>query len=154
MNFIKQKFFLIFTCIFLVLLFSSFIEPGEDSGFSLKVEANGIRKSTGSVLFALYNREDAIPDEHYKKCFRKLSGEIVNGKSTVIFKNLPEGKYAVSILHDEDNDGKIDKNFILPIEGIGFSNYQTIGLLNKPNFEKASFILNSDITIMIEVIYL
>ena len=80
-----------------------------------------------------------FPDEHYKKYFKKLTGKIVNGSSTVTFENIPAGKYAVNILHDENNDGKIKKGLIMPIEGIGFSNYNSVGLSNKPSFSKASF---------------
>src|SRR5690606_25922873 len=32
--------------------------------------------------------------------------KIVNGKSEITFKNLPKGKYAVNILHDENNNSK------------------------------------------------
>ncbi|WP_317124951.1 DUF2141 domain-containing protein [Paenimyroides viscosum] len=43
---------------------------------------------------------------------------------------------------------------MLPKEGIGFSNYQTIGLRNRPNFSKASFELNADKTVEVKVIYM
>jgi len=95
-----------------------------------------------------------VPDEHYKKYLKKATGQIHNGKSSVIFKDLPEGKYAVNILHDEDNDGKIKKGFVLPKEGIGFSNYQSIGIGNKPKFSKAAFLLKSDLKITVKVIYM
>jgi len=78
----------------------------------------------------------------------------VNGSSTITFKNIPSGKYAINILHDENKNGKIDKGFILPIEGIGFSNFQSIGLTNRPNFSKASFELNENKTINVKVIYM
>jgi uncharacterized protein (DUF2141 family) len=113
-----------------------------------------LRNSKGTVQFALYNREDAFPDEHYKKYFKKLTGEIVNGASSVTFENLPEGKYAVNILHDENNDGKIKKGIIFPKEGIGFSNFQSIGISNKPSFSKASFSVLSDKKIKVNIIYL
>jgi len=102
----------------------------------------------------LYNREDSLPDEHYKKYFKKLTGKIVNGTSTVTFENLPEGKYAVNILHDENNDGKIKKGIILPKEGIGFSNFQSIGFSNRPTFSKASFNVLGDKKIKVNIIYL
>jgi len=121
---------------------------------SLTVEVSELRNSNGTVLFALYNREDAFPDEHYKKYFKKLTGKIVNGASSVTFKNLPEGKYAVNILHDEDNDGKIKKGIILPKEGIGFSNYKSIGFSNRPSFTKASFSVLNDKRITVNIIYL
>jgi len=91
------------------------------------------------VKFALYNNADAFPDEQYKKYYRKVTAKIVNGVSEVTFHNIPEGRYAVNILHDEDSNGKIKKRIILPKEGIGFSNYQSISILNQPNFRKASF---------------
>jgi uncharacterized protein (DUF2141 family) len=83
-----------------------------------------------------------------------MIGKIQNQSSTVTFKDLPAGKYAVNILHDEDGDEKIKKGFILPKEGIGFSNYQAIGIGNKPKFSKASFMLQSDLKINVKVIYL
>ena len=104
-------------------------------------------------MFALYNREDAFPDEHYKKYYKKMTGKIEDQSSTVTFKDLPAGKYAVNILHDEDGNEKIKKGFILPKEGIGFSNYQSIGIGNKPNFKKASFEVNKDKSVAVKIIY-
>ena len=149
------KYFLIsFTGLLLLVSFSAYKEWGKSTKYSLTVEVNNLRNSGGVVVFALYNREDAFPDQHYKKYFKKNAGKIVNGSSSVIFENLPPGKYAVNILHDENNDGKIKKGFILPVEGIGFSNYQSIGLSNRPAFTKASFNLQSDIKIKVNILYL
>lgn len=136
-----------------IVLLSSFSIQTQET-FSLTVEVKDLRNSEGTVLFALYNRKDAFPDEHYKKYFKKLTGKIVNGTSLVTFENIPVGKYAVNILHDENNDGKIKKGLIMPIEGIGFSNYKSIGLSNKPTFSKASFDLQSDKKIKVNIIYL
>ena len=115
----------------LLLLFSNstFIHAADNKGISLTVSVNKLRNSNGNVLFALYNTEDAFPDEHYKKYYKILRGKIENGSSLVIFENLPPGKYAVNILHDENKDGKIQRRFILPLEGIGFSNFQSIGFI-------------------------
>src|SRR5690606_28009841 len=122
--------------------------------YTLTVKVENLRNSKGVVQFALYNKDNSIPDEDYKKYYRLEKAKIVNGKSEITFKSLPQGKYAVNILHDENNNGKIDKGLLLPKEGIGFSNYQSIGLRNKPNFSKASFELNADKTIDVTVIYM
>jgi len=135
------------------LLFSSF-SPNKNGKFSLTVEMENLRNSKGVVQFALYNKDGSIPDEHYKNYFRMKKGNINNGKATITFTNLPEGKYAVNILHDENNNGRIDKGMFLPKEGIGFSNYASIGLTNRPNFRKASFELKQDKTIKVRVIYM
>ena len=136
----------------IALLLSSFHNQKKET-YNLTIEVMDLRNSSGSVLFALYNREDAFPDEHYKKYLKKVTGKIVKETSTVTFGNLPAGKYAVNILHDENNDGKIKRGMILPKEGIGFSNYQSIGLSNKPSFSKASFDLQNDKAIKIKIIY-
>ena len=122
--------------------------------YSLTIEVKNLRNAKGIVQFALYNKDGSIPDEDYENYYKILKGEIINGSSTITFKNIPSGKYAVNILHDENKNGKIDKGFILPIEGIGFSNFQSIGLTNRPNFSKASFELKGNKTINVKVIYM
>ena len=122
--------------------------------YALTVKVEKLQNSKGVVQFALYNKDGSIPDEDYKNYYRLEKAKIVNSKSEITFKNLPQGKYAVNILHDENNNGKIDKGLLLPKEGIGFSNYQSIGLRNRPNFSKASFELNADKTIDVTVIYM
>ncbi|HQV38094.1 MAG: DUF2141 domain-containing protein [Flavobacteriales bacterium] len=137
----------------LLFLFSAFVTPN-DASYSLTVEVKGLRNSTGEVQFALYNKDGTIPDEHFEKYYKLLKAEIIDGASTVLFENIPQGTYAVNILHDENKNGEIDKGFILPKEGIGFSNIASIGLRNKPSFSKASFDLKSDRTIEVKVIYM
>ena len=141
------------TAIISLLIFSSFNKQKGET-YSLTVEVNGLQNSKGVVQFALYNKDGTIPDEDYKKCCKILKEKIQIGSSKVTFNNLPLGKYAVNILHDENENGEIDKGFILPIEGVGFSNYESIGLTNRPNFSKASFELNNDKKIVVKVIYM
>lgn len=119
----------LFIGLLMLIPIGTFIQAADTKGSSLTVSVNKLRNSNGNVLFALYNTEDAFPDEHYKKYYKILRGKIENGSSLVIFENLPPGKYAVNILHDENKDGKIQRRFILPLEGIGFSNFQSIGFI-------------------------
>ncbi|MGV8964573.1 MAG: DUF2141 domain-containing protein [Candidatus Saccharimonadaceae bacterium] len=147
-----KKTIIILKLVVLVVLLSSFSIQKQEI-FSLTVEVNDLRNSEGTVLFALYNREDAFPDQNYKKYFKKLTGKIINGASSVTFENLPAGKYAVNILHDENNDGKIKKGLIMPKEGIGFSNYKSIGLSNRPSFRKASFNILNNKKVKVNIIY-
>ena len=121
--------------------------------YSLTVKVEKLRNSKGVVQFSLYDKDGTIPDKKYTKYFKQLTGEIRNSSSVVTFAKLPVGRYAVNILHDENQNKKIDKGFMLPIEGVGFSNYQSIGLGNKPKFSKASFELKANVTKAIKVIY-
>lgn len=140
--------------IFTSLLVSSFAFNNEKTTHDLTIEVKDLRNSIGVVQFTLYNQDGSIPDEHYTKYFKKLTGEIKEGSSSATFYNLQAGKYAVNILHDENKDGKIKKGFILPVEGIGFSNFQSIGLTNRPNFSKASFELKESKSMNVKIIYM
>lgn len=148
----RTRLFPMIVSIALVVIISSFSPKNES--YSLTVEVKNLKNSKGIVQFALYNKDGSIPDENYRNYYKMQKSEIVNGASTTTFKNIPRGQYAVNILHDENRNGKIDKGFILPIEGIGFSNYEKIGLTNRATFMKASFILNSDKNIKIKIIYM
>jgi len=126
----------------------------KEKNHSLTIKVVDLRNSEGEVQFALYNTPDVFPDEDYKRYYRKLTAKIVDGVSSVTFNDLPPGKYAVNILHDEDKNGKIKKGLVLPKEGIGFSNYESIGMFNKPKFSKASFDLKEDTSIQVKIIYM
>ncbi|MCF6213341.1 MAG: DUF2141 domain-containing protein [Flavobacteriaceae bacterium] len=141
------------TFLFLLFILFSFNEKEVQETYTLTVVVKHLRNSKGVVQFALYNKEGSIPDQKYKKYLKKDIALIHNDSSSVVFKTLPKGTYAVNILHDENKNGKIDKGFLLPKEGIGFTNYKTIGLGNKPKFTKANFYLNANTTKEIKVIY-
>lgn len=56
----------------------------ENDQISLTVVVDNFRNENGSVQFALYNKDGTIPDEKYKKYYKILKGEIVNGSATGI----------------------------------------------------------------------
>jgi len=145
-----------FTIFSLLIGLFSFTAPDQEKNYSLTIKVENLRNSKGVVKYALYNRDGSIPDEKYERYFRKGIAKISNDRSTLTFNNLPTGKYAVSILHDENENGKIDKKFLVPMpnEGVGISNYESIGLFNRPNFSKASFQVDSSITIDVKIIYM
>ncbi len=131
-----------------------YTHANNEKSYSLTLTVNGLQNSNGIVQFSIYNKDGTIPDEGYEKFYRKKTNVIVGNSSIIVFHDLPKGIYAVNILHDENSNGKLDKGFILPIEGIGFSNYDSIGFSNRPNFSDASFKLNANININIKIIYM
>lgn len=150
---IRNRIVSVFPLLAFVILLSSY-QNTEVERFTLTVKVTDLRNSDGVVQFALYNKEGSIPDEHYEKYYRKMSAKITKESSFVTFTNLPSGKYAVNILHDENKNSKIDKGFFLPVEGLGFSNFQSFGIANRPTFEKASFQIVSDKKMKVKVIYM
>jgi uncharacterized protein (DUF2141 family) len=110
-------------------------EPG------LQVELTGLRNDKGHVLASLYNSAAGYPDDP-GKAFRNQKILIRNRKALLTFSSIPAGTYALAILHDENDDLKMNTNWIgLPKEGYGFSN-NVMGTFGPPSFTKASFRYN------------
>lgn len=132
---------------------SSIAQTSQEKLYSLHVEVDNFRNSKGIAQFALYDKDGTIPDEKLKKYYKKEEGKIKDGKSSVTFENIPRGRYAITVLHDENSNEEIDKIFFYPKEGFGISNFEEISLSHRPNFSKASFELTEDAEKKIKLIY-
>jgi len=104
----------------------------------VQVEITGLRNDMGKVLCSLYSSPDGFPKKA-EKAVARCSSEIVNGHATCRFPNLQPGTYAVSVIHDENSNGRLDTNFMgIPREGVGASN-NAKGHLGPPKFNAAAF---------------
>ncbi|MBD3223321.1 MAG: DUF2141 domain-containing protein, partial [Caldithrix sp.] len=66
-----------------------------------------------------------------------------NDSVTIRFKDIAYGSYAVSLIHDENENMELDSNWLgIPKEGIAFSN-NVKGRFGPPSFNEAKFELNS-----------
>jgi uncharacterized protein (DUF2141 family) len=113
--------------------------------YSITVTVEAVSNNDGKMFFALYNTESSFLDEAYKG----TTSEIENMQCTIIFKGIPKGTYAVSIFHDENNNGKMDSNFFgIPKEDYGCSN-NAKGFMGPPKWNDAKFKLeeNKSLTI-------
>jgi uncharacterized protein (DUF2141 family) len=68
------------------------------------------------------------------------------------FKDVKAGTYAVMLMHDENNNGKLDSNILgIPKEGYGFSNNPHV--MRQPTFDETKFSVDAkDVSITIEVL--
>ena len=121
---------------------------------NLQVFVIGLKNNNGAVQISIYNKNGTIPDKNMNQYYKTKRVLIHNKKAQTTFKNLPKGRYAVSVYHDANNNHKLDKGFFMPIEGVGLSNFNVFSIFNMPNFKKASFLLNTDKKITIRIIYL
>lgn len=107
----------------------------------IRVKVSNLRNSTGVVGIALFSTTKGFPE----KPFQAMTGTSIPATSTpcvVVFDNIPYGTYAVSVLHDENSNGKMDKTFIgIPKEGFGTSNNPQIRR-GPPSFDESQFIVN------------
>ncbi len=120
--------------------------------YKLTVNINGLHSDNGKVMVILFNHDDGYPVDP-DKAVNKTSINIVNEKCTAVFDSLPKGEYAVACFHDENNNGKLDKNFLgMPSEGVGASN-NAKGFLGPPKFKDAKFVVETNTTQNISIAY-
>jgi uncharacterized protein (DUF2141 family) len=114
----------------------AFNNTNQDEG--IKIVVDNLRSNEGHVLISLFKSNEGYPDAP-DKAVRKGKLIIKDNRAWIKFTGLPAGNYAAAILHDENDDQKMNTNFFgLPKEGYGFSN-NVMGSFGPPSFEKASF---------------
>jgi len=119
--------------------------------FNLAVSITDFRSPDGEIQIGLYNNKESFP--LVDKQYRFIILEVNEFKGSYIIKNLPEGEYAVAVLHDENSDKICNKNLLgIPKEGYGFSN-NFRPRLSAPKFEDCKFELKDDLAITIKLIY-
>ncbi|HYE53786.1 MAG TPA: DUF2141 domain-containing protein [Chitinophagaceae bacterium] len=105
---------------------------------ALRIEVTNLKSSKGFVLISVFDNAKYFPKEA-GKAVAKTRASIQNGIAVASFDGFVPGTYAVAILHDENNNLKMDFNLVgMPKEGYGFSN-NAKGVFGPPGFDKAAF---------------
>ncbi len=104
--------------------------------YNVKVVINGIRSEKGKLVLAIFKDQEGFKNRKPIKRVELNKSEL-EGNEIVL--KLNPGIYGLSVLDDENENNKMDYNFIgMPKEGFGFSNYYHKGL-SKPHFDKFKF---------------
>jgi len=142
------------TSVFLFLfLFFSYINAQSLTG-KIIVHVNGFKNNNGKARLLIFStKEKQFFPKDKDKAYGKFVVPIKDNKVLFSFDNLPFGDYAISVHHDEDNNGKVNTNFIgIPTESLGASN-DAKGFFGPPSFEKAKVTLNKEeISIVINLV--
>ena len=128
---------------------------GEPAKGVLTIKVVGARNAKGKIGVALFQGPEGFPESR-SAAFRSeqvdIDGQTM--RAEVVFHDVPQGVYAVSVLHDENTNGKLDKGlFGIPQEGYGASNNPG-KKMRAPQFDEAKFSLSGpEQTIEIKLIY-
>jgi uncharacterized protein (DUF2141 family) len=139
---------------FILIIVLAFLSPVKASGqrYHITVKITGLKSSKGKIVLSLYNSDNGYPQSP-EKAFRIVSQVIANNACTVLLDDIPSGAYAIACFHDENDNGKLEKNFIgIPVEGVGASN-NAKGFMGPPKFNDARFVVEKDIDILIKIDY-
>lgn len=118
------------------------------------VEVYNFESNKGVCVVCLYNNNTSFSGKG--EPVKKLLVTPVNNVATAVFDNIPEGTYAVSVIHDANSNNKFDTNFLgIPTEGYGASQNK-LPFAAAPKFEANKFTVaaNSTIAFAIKLRYL
>ncbi len=108
----------------------------------LSVIIDGFHNDEGKAILSLFAQEDGFPDD-MDKAWQNLQVKIESGRAQALFAEVPYGEYALSILHDEDGDKRMQSGWLgQPREGFGFSGRPDYNF-GPPAFSDAAFLLIS-----------
>ena len=110
----------------------------------LIVHIDGFRNQKGNAGITVFTSPDGWP-ENNDKAFTHDGHPFTGNKATMELQ-LPAGRYAIAVLHDENSNHKLDRNMIgWPKEGFGFSNNPKVNL-SAPSFDTAAMQINCPFT--------
>lgn len=110
----------------------------------INLSISNIKNTNGSILISVFNSAEGFPGDE-KKAIAKYKIEKISA-STASFKiiGLKPGKYAISLLHDENNDLVCNTNILgIPNEGIGCSNNPK-SVMGPPKYKDAEIVYTGE----------
>jgi uncharacterized protein (DUF2141 family) len=115
---------------------------------TLTVEVRGVESSAGRMRACLWSGSRGFPDCGRAEPLARTEDAPSEGVR-LRFEGLAPGRYAVSVLHDVDNDGRLRTNALgFPQEPIGLSNGLRLGLTG-PNFKHSQISVSGDTEVVI-----
>ncbi len=137
-----MKLFFLMICLIL-----PFLCPAQNS---LSIEVKGVKNSEGTINYAVYNQSEGFLK--FDKVYRSDSTMAIKGTTSLVINDLPMGKYALAVFHDENNNKVLDTNWLgIPQENVGFSNAR-MKTFGPPSFKECTISLasNREITVTLE----
>ncbi|MFM8449981.1 MAG: DUF2141 domain-containing protein [Haliscomenobacter sp.] len=111
--------------------------PAPTAAGPLQVRITNLRNEKGSIALLLFKSSYGFPDKpQFAVANRRFS---IGSDPVFSFDNIPAGRYALSVIHDENENTLLDTNIVgVPKEGYGFSGNPK-ALFGPPGFEVAAF---------------
>jgi len=116
---------------------------------SVIIKITGLLSEKGQVKIAVFNSSETWLGDHpvYNSTI-DVTSQVVTWK----INDVPYGDYGIAVFHDENKNGKMDKNLLgIPQEPYGFSNNMRV-ILGPPQWDRSKFVVKGSTTeVSIEV---
>jgi uncharacterized protein (DUF2141 family) len=130
----------------------------------LRLTIEGVRSDKGEILIGLYDSADGFKSAIANVARRGLvpdSGRLIGtairaqpGTQSTVFTQLPPARYAIIVIHDENDTGRLDEDSMgVPTEGYGFGN-DAQGFFGAPSFDAAAITIgDADVSTSVTLNY-
>ncbi len=117
----------------------------------INIKVENIRNKTGQLCIGVFSSESDFLIE--KACYTLIVDKTkLVGDSCSVCVPFKPGTFGISVLDDENSDGKMNYKMLgIPSEGFGFSNFQ-ITTFKRPVFRDFEFKLNDGETKNVRII--
>jgi uncharacterized protein (DUF2141 family) len=120
--------------------------------YTITVKITNFKSSKGKCNVTLFNTANGFPAKA-EQAFQNKTTTIIDNAVVLKFENIPNGTYAIAVMHDENDNKKMDTNFLgIPKEGYGISNNK-YPIMSAPFFDDAKFVVSDDKYIIIKMKY-
>lgn len=110
---------------------------GNAAAAEVTVRVRGVANDRGVIVVALCTADVFIGG----RCAFRGAAPASSGTVPVVVGAVPPGTYAVRAYHDENANGRIDRNVLgMPLEGYGFGNDARV-VLSPPSFTDAAIVV-------------
>ncbi|MER2492993.1 DUF2141 domain-containing protein [Catenovulum sediminis] len=127
---------------FKILIAVLFAACSSLSAKTLNIKISDIDINRGGAIVVMIFTGDGFPTQHKQANYIQAKSAL---QSTLNFQfDVDVKELAIKVLHDENSDNKVNKNWtgIYPREGLGFSNNQTLGITGPPNYQDSKLSAN------------
>ena len=112
--------------------------PSDTSELTIIVK--NINSNKGQIIIGLCNSENTFP----KEPFIRKSVPIIDGQAKLVLSGIKFGEYAISVLHDKNNNNKLDFHFYGPPSEKTAASNNAKRMFGPPLWKDAKFSINKD----------
>lgn len=115
----------------------------------IKVKVSQLESNKGKLIVGLFNSEE----DFLKDAYKSIVTGIKDQAATVTFSDIPPGVYAISIIHDINENGELETNFMgIPKEPVAVSG-TVKAKYGPPKFEDAKFELKAGESLVQNIVF-
>lgn len=120
--------------VLVAMLVGALVQAQTEKTGSINATVSNVQGNEGKVIFGLYNAENFMKSEPEYS----VEAKIKDGKAIANFENIPQGTYAVLVLHDKNDNNRMDfEPNGMPAEDYGSSG-NTVSY-GPPNWAESKF---------------